>query len=174
MGKVAGVDRLGSALAHADYVRRAFDPGADYWRGYYAHDPEARERLRAFAEALQSVHARGNWLDAGCGIGVIARQLRRSDLRICGVDASPDLLQRASAVTGLRVLTEGPAPEEEHLYRTPLERLPYEDERFDGVYSSSVLEYVASLDLALAELRRVVRRDGHLIFSMPNAFSVFR
>ena len=174
MGKVASADRLGSALVHADYVRRAFDPGAEYWRGYYSRDPEARERLQAFTEALDSVHARGAWLDAGCGIGVMARQLRRPDLRIWGVDASPDLLGRASAVTGLPISTEARAPLEEHLYLGPVEQLPYEDETFEGVYSSSVLEYVASLDLALAEFRRVVRMDGHLIFSMPNAFSVFR
>jgi ubiquinone/menaquinone biosynthesis C-methylase UbiE len=55
-----------------------------------------------------------------------------------------------------------------------VERLPYRDAHFDGAYACSVLEYADDLELALRELNRVVRNDGHLVFNLPNAFSVFR
>jgi SAM-dependent methyltransferase len=167
-------DRLGPVLTHSDRVRKAFNPGSTYWRDFYAKDPEGAERLQIFREALLSVEARGLWLDAGCGIGMLAQQFRDAGLRVCGVDVSEGLLRSAADLTGLEVAEAGPPPQGEHLYRTPVERLPYHDEHFDGVYSASVLEYVVNLELALGELHRVVKRDGHLVFSMPNAFSVFR
>jgi SAM-dependent methyltransferase len=162
------------ALSHPEKVARAFDSTAPYWRDYYGEqDAVGNERLRVFGETLRAIGAKGLWLDAGCGTGVMARQLRSADLRICGIDTSEALLEEARRLTGLPLLSEASA-REEHLCRAPIERTPYAAGHFDGVYSSSVLEYAADLDVALAELRRVVRGGGHLVFNLPNAFSVFR
>ncbi len=168
------------ALTHPEKLGIAYDPSVNYWRGYYAGDPSGAEpigaeRLGMFRDALASVNARGVWLDAGCGIGMIARQFRESGLRVCGIDMSAALLDEAQRVTGLELVAPGQRPpRDEHLYRAPVERTPYDDEQFDGVYSSSVLEYVADLELALTEFHRVVRTGGHLVFNLPNAFSAFR
>ena len=171
-------ERLGQTLAHSEKLGRAFDQSAEYWRGYYeaepgGAEPVGAERLRIFGEALTTVRARGLWLDAGCGIGVMAQHLRSGGVRICGIDMSAGLLAEAQRLTGLPLVADDSAPEE-HLRRASVARLPYAPEHFEGAYSSSVLEYVANLDLALAELNRVVRRGGYLIFNLPNAFSVFR
>lgn len=171
---------LHDALGHSEKVGLAFDASGGYWRDYYGRQPEhagpvRAERLAVFGEALNAVGARGLWLDAGCGAGQMARHFRESGLRVCGIDASAALLEQAQHVTGLPLVPPGHAPSRaEHLYRASVERTPYEDEQFDGAYSSSVLEYAASLELALAELHRVVRREGHLVFNLPNAFCVFR
>ena len=168
------------ALEHSEKLGLAFAPSAAYWRAYYADrgngsEPIGAERLRIFGDALTCVGAGGLWLDAGCGIGVMARHFRDSGLRLCGIDASGALLEEAQSVTGLPLVTTRNAPLfDEHLCRVSVERTPYDNEHFDGVYSSSVLEYCARLDLALAELCRVVRRGGHLVFNLPNASSVFR
>ena len=150
------------------------DPSVRYWRGFYADARNGDERLRTFGEALASVSASGVWLDAGCGIGMLAREFRRAGLRVCGVDISEARLAEAVHTTGLPLLTDGTPGPEEQLRRASVDRLPFEDARFDGVYSSSVLEYVPDLETALAELHRVVRPGGHLVFNMPNARSVFR
>jgi SAM-dependent methyltransferase len=150
------------------------DPSVTYWRGFYADAHNGDERLRTFGEAMSSVSASGLWLDAGCGIGMLAREFRRAGLRVCGVDISSARLGEAAHVTGLPLLTDdSPAPEE-HLRQSSVDRLPFEDACFEGVYSSSVLEYVPDLTAALDELQRVVRPGGHLVFNMPNANSVFR
>jgi SAM-dependent methyltransferase len=167
--------QLERSIAHSEKLGRAFGEGAAFWQDFYERDPGGPERLRAFRRALASVGATGRWLDAGCGIGMIAREFRASGLRVCGIDMAAGLLEEAKSVTGLPLVASGATPPaEDHLYRAPVERLPYEDGAFDGVYSSSVLEYVAELELALAELHRVVRAGGHLVFSLPNAFSVPR
>ena len=171
---------LDQRLTHSERLGRAFDPSVEFWRRYYEgavdeREPRPTERLAVFREALSSVDASGLWLDAGCGIGEMARRFRETGLRVCGIDMSSALLEEARQLTGLPLVAAGDVPAgEEHLTRASVERTPYRDEQFDGVYSSSVLEYVADLEVALRELHRVVRRDGHLVFNMPNAFSIFR
>jgi len=152
----------------------ALDPSVEYWTRFYADELDGGERLRTFQEALLAVPASGRWLDAGCGIGMMTREFRGAGLCVCGTDISAGRLVGAQRVTGLPLILDGQIPDEDHLAQASLDRLPYDDERFDGAYSSSVLEYAPSLEGALAELNRVVKRDGHLIFNLPNAFSVFR
>jgi SAM-dependent methyltransferase len=167
-------------LAHSEKNGLAWDASAARWRDYYAaradgREPDGTERLGVFREALSSVGTSGLWLEAGCGIGVMARQFRAAGLRICAIDVSAELLQEAQGVTGLPLVAAGETPPgDEYLTRSSVERTPFADEQFDGAYASSVLEYSADLDVALTELRRIVRTGGHLVFNMPNAFSVFR
>ncbi len=47
--------------------------------------------------------------------------------------------------------------------------LPFEDDSFDVVFSSNVLEHVERLSALLAEMRRVVRPGGHLVHVVPSA-----
>jgi SAM-dependent methyltransferase len=172
---------LSQVLAHSEKLGLAWDPSVDYWHNYYERgadgvEPIGTERIRVFREALRSLGASGLWLEAGCGIGVMARQFRESGgLRMCAIDVSVELLKEAQHVTGLQLVAEGEIPPgDEYLARSAVERTPYPDEHFDGAYASSVLEYCADLGVALTELHRIVKTDGHLVFNMPNAFSIFR
>ncbi len=45
------------------------------------------------------------------------------------------------------------------------------DGSFDGVLCSSVLEYTRSPEVALRELRRVIRKGGLLVVSVPSSSS---
>ena len=53
-------------------------------------------------------------------------------------------------------------------------KLPLNDNQFDVVLASSLLEYVDPLERALAEIRRVMRTDGLFICSVPNPRSYYR
>ena len=48
------------------------------------------------------------------------------------------------------------------------ENLPFEDSRFDLVYSSNVLEHLMHPDKALMEIHRVLQEDGIVINIIPN------
>jgi SAM-dependent methyltransferase len=171
---------LPQVLEHSEKNGLAWDPSVAYWHGYYegradGTEPRGTERVTVFREALRSLDASGLWLEAGCGIGVMARQFRESGLRLCAIDVSGELLKEAERVTGLPLVDAGAMPPaEEYLARSSVERTPYPDEHFDGAYASSVLEYCADLGVALTELHRIVKTGGHLVFNMPNAFSIFR
>jgi len=45
--------------------------------------------------------------------------------------------------------------------------LPFEDDTFDLIFSSNVLEHVEQLDVAFAEMKRVLAPGGIMIHSMP-------
>jgi SAM-dependent methyltransferase len=98
-------------------------------------------------------------LEVGCGSGALLRLLARQlgDANpLTGADLNPFLLREAAVlaeedgVAGRISFREGNA-----------ERLPFDDASFDHAYSVTVLEE-CDADLALRELRRVVRPGGRV------------
>ena len=97
-------------------------------------------------------------LDVGCGPGFYVAELLEQvgpTGAVVGVDASPQTLALA------RRRTEG--HDNVALYQADATDLPVPDAAFDAALSVQVLEYVADLDAALAELRRALRPGGRLV-----------
>jgi SAM-dependent methyltransferase len=46
-------------------------------------------------------------------------------------------------------------------------KLPFRDEQFDSVFSSEVFEHVFNLDEILLEIKRVVKKNGTVLFTVP-------
>jgi len=97
-------------------------------------------------------------LDVGCGTGTlaIAASRRVGDKgSVCGVDAAPEMVERARKKgDGLNI--------EFHL--AVAERLPFPDGQFDVVLNSFVLHHLP-MDIqgtALAEMRRVLKPSGRM------------
>ena len=96
-------------------------------------------------------------LDAGCGEGFVTRFLRRqnADWNLTGVDVS------AKAIAYARHHSNG-----DLRYATgDLYELPFEDDAFDTVVCSEVLEHLDDPDRALSEVHRVARRA--VVLSVP-------
>lgn len=53
-------------------------------------------------------------------------------------------------------------------------QLPYEDNYCDAVTSLEVIEHLADTDNFLKEIKRVLKKDGILILTTPNFFSLVR
>jgi ubiquinone/menaquinone biosynthesis C-methylase UbiE len=49
------------------------------------------------------------------------------------------------------------------------EQLPYENNQFNTVYSSHVLEHVTNMQQSLLEIKRVCKADGIIIIGVPTA-----
>jgi len=98
-------------------------------------------------------------LDAGCGSGICSEILARRGATVHGVDVTPEMLALARRrCAGLPVeLTLGDLAK-------PLHWLA--DQSFDRVLCALALDYVAPLDPVFAELHRVTRPGGALVFSM--------
>jgi len=47
------------------------------------------------------------------------------------------------------------------------EILPFRDETFDSLFSSEVFEHVFNLETVLSELKRVLKKDGLALFTVP-------
>ena len=92
-------------------------------------------------------------LEIGCGMGTDLLQFARGGAYVTGVDLTPRSIEISRnhlvlyGQTGDFVLTDG-------------ERLPFEDESFDVVYSNGVLHHTPDTAGAIREIHRVLRHGG--------------
>ena len=90
-------------------------------------------------------------LDACCGTGDLAVAAEREGGVVTGLDFSPRMLERARRKSATVEWVEG-----------DLLALPFDDVAFDAATVGFGVRNVADLELALAELRRVLRPGGRL------------
>jgi demethylmenaquinone methyltransferase/2-methoxy-6-polyprenyl-1,4-benzoquinol methylase len=108
-----------------------------------------RSWRRLAAEAVVQPCARV--LDACCGTGDLAIEADRQGGRVTGLDFAPLMLERARAKSSTIDWVEG-----------DLLALPFSDDAFDAATVGFGVRNVADLELALTELRRVLRPGGEL------------
>jgi len=133
-------------------------------------DEEETRRLLALYVTPDVVSQRGEFLrvldpkpgervlDVGSGPGFLAAAIADavgSRGAVLGVDISESLLAVARAHCAQRPWVE--------LRRANATALPFPDQNFDAVISTQVLEYVREVDVALAEIRRVLRPRGRVV-----------
>jgi malonyl-CoA O-methyltransferase len=138
-------------------VRAAFD------RASATYDAGAVLQARVRAELLSRLDliriAPEVVLDLGCGTGQGARQLksRYRDARVVALDPAPGMLREARRHSGwLRPLQRVCAD---------VYQLPFKDGSVGLVFSNLMLQWCDNLDLALAEIRRVLAPDGFFGFT---------
>lgn len=98
-------------------------------------------------------------LDAGCGEGYLSRLLAGYGAIVTAVDFSDRMIELASERT----------TEEESIQydQANLENLSqFTDSQFDAVVSNMVIQDVSDLSMALNELYRVLKSEGHFVFSI--------
>ena len=104
----------------------------------------------------------GILLDAGCGDGKYLSRYKdkiekeRSRLMVIGVDIS-----------------EMPAQFYPNVCVADVVNLPFKSNAFDGIYSTSVLHYVENIEQTIAELHRVIKPNGILLFTICTKYSLW-
>jgi len=167
LGVRVDLARLG-ALAPGEaitdgYVRALFDDYAPKFdrhltRGLAYRGPEliADALRRACSKQLRDFRF-GPALDLGCGTGLMAQALDGLCSSVEGVDLSPRMLERARRTRLYDALHEG-------------ELVSFLKERRTGeadlVVAADVFVYMAALDGAFREARRVLRREGLFAFTV--------
>jgi SAM-dependent methyltransferase len=107
-------------------------------------------------------------IDVGCGAGRHAFEAYRRGANVVAFDRdaaelrSVDAILRAMAESG-----EAPAAASAAVVHGDALSLPYNDETFDCVIASEILEHVPHDDAAIAELIRVLKVGGTLAVSVP-------
>ena len=97
----------------------------------------------------------GHLLDIGCGRGDILHSLANVGFSVVGTDLSP-----ASA--------ESASPHEVRICDLEKDELPFENDRFDFLFSKSVIEHLANPMKCLIEMNRVVRPGGKVVLMTPS------
>ncbi len=114
------------------------------------------DRRRRFL--LDEVREGDRALDLGCGAGAFTAMLAEAGAHVVGVDVAEAAITRASAgypQLDFRLIPiDGP--------------LPLEDNSFDLVWASEVIEHVADTARWLSEVRRVLVPRGRLLLTTPS------
>jgi ubiquinone/menaquinone biosynthesis C-methylase UbiE len=108
-------------------------------------------------------------LDVGCGRGEILRNCARLGAEIYGVDYAPVAVRMAKRLA----TQDGVTRDGMGVYMADAKDLPFPTGFFDRVLMFDLVEHLHpwELDRALAEARRVLRRDGRLIIhTAPNVW----
>lgn len=128
-----------------EYIRRIFDE--------LRHKPLDRQLLDRFAAG---VHQSGPVCDIGCGPGHIARYLHERGVRVCGVDLSPVMVERARSLNPDIEFRQG-----------DMLALDAPDETWSGIAAFYSIIHIPRHDMAqaMAEFRRVLRPGGLLLLA---------
>jgi 2-polyprenyl-3-methyl-5-hydroxy-6-metoxy-1,4-benzoquinol methylase len=155
----SGIARRDDVVAHYSADPRGF---ADR----YYNSSAFRQRLGIWASLIFKYSRPDiDALDVGCGAGTFTGIAAVRCRSAVGIDASEEMIALARSELAL------PNTRFEIAY---LEALPSERSPVGLVLCSSVLEYVEDFETGLRCLAELTIRDGHLIVSIPNAWSPYR
>jgi SAM-dependent methyltransferase len=104
------------------------------------------------------VRAGQHVLDVACGTGVVAITAARLGAHATGLDLTPELLERArenASIAGVDI----------DWHEGDVEQLPFPDAAFDTVLSQFGHMFAPRPEVAVAEMLRVLKRNGVIAFS---------
>ena len=106
-------------------------------------------------------------VDLGCGGGLVTESLANRGWHMHGLDQSP---RSVSAARRHAEASAASQPQRGDLTYTvgSLYSLPWEDGSVSGVVISDVLEHLLDLNLAFAEMNRVLKPGGVIVFDTIN------
>lgn len=147
-------------------VASHFDELSDGWSSRY-RKTSFKQRQISFSRLFSSyITPSSRVLDLGCGAGDMTSILLKLTPNVTAADIAPKMIHTVrSRFANIQNLTI------DHLLSPSL---PYSDRSFDLVVSSSVIEYVDSPELFLAEIYRVLAPGGVLLVSFPPPNSPIR
>lgn len=136
----SGYDRIAE-----EYARRIY--------GELEHKPLDRRLLDRFADSVRNA---GVTCDLGCGPGHIARYLHERGVRVCGVDLSGQMIERARQLNPGIPFSQG-----------DMRALPVQDAAWSGIaaFYSIVNLPPAVIVKGLHEMSRVLEPGGRLLLA---------
>jgi SAM-dependent methyltransferase len=140
------------------------EPGssAAYWEAFGGERPLAEHLRFCDVDPLRPLFTRvlapgAVMLEGGCGRGQYVAYYAARGAKVIGLDFARDWLTAAHREYPSLMLCAG-----------DVGALPFADHTFDVYYSGGVVEHFEEgSDRALAEARRVLKRDGVLLMSVP-------
>lgn len=137
--------------------------------GFFSNNPGTRY---TFTKRLETVFQMipqqgvGRVLEIGCGAGLLCLELAQKAEIVCGIDISHFVLDFANH---LKDYVQYSNVSFQH---GDAKNLAFQNESFDLVICSEVLEHLLDPQQALVEIRRVTKRGGTVILTTPCALSL--
>jgi len=150
------------ATGAADAIVEFFNRRAVDYDQEYAAETTAGFALRVRRQKVLALFDRpgGDVLDVGCGPGVMAGEMAARGCRFWGVDPSASMLAIAeSRHAGSKGI---------HFVKGDAGHLDFPDGSFDAVLCTGVIDSVPDAGAAVAEMLRVLKPGGTLVFTVTN------
>jgi ubiquinone/menaquinone biosynthesis C-methylase UbiE len=137
------------------------DMSADRFRTAFTYGRGKVDQL--LDEQLKMLPPGAKVLDVGCGTGVYLARFRELGFEAHGVEPAPGMIEAARRLDPSLSIVQGVAT-----------KLPFEDGSFDLITAIEVLRYLhrEDIQLALAEMMRVLRPGGRLFVTMVNRWAL--
>lgn len=139
------MDRMEEAYEHPNPLRRQID----------------KERIKLI---LKEIKENSIVLDAGCEEGKVLEQISKKALAVYGFDIKKSYIKKASekGIEKARVLLGS------------VLNIPIKNDFFDAVVCTEVLEHLENPQKAVEELKRVTKKGGKIIITVPNESLVIK
>lgn len=123
----------------------------------YSEGIEISRTSKDFLLDIASSCDRGRALDIGCGTGINASKLDSLGFKVSGVDLSETAIKKfkEQGYDGL-------------VYDVSSD-IPFDDNTFELVFVSEVIEHLDDVSSFLIEIKRVLKPQGCLVLSTPNS-----
>ncbi len=132
---------ISSKQGYARYANE-YDELEKFW------DSFEQNKLAPYIEKSKGLRV----LDAGAGTGRISLKLHKAGAEVTALDISPEMLSVLHQKEPSIEIVEG-----------DMENMPFEDGKFDRVFSSLALIHLKKMDVFLDEVYRVLKDDGKLV-----------
>ena len=151
-------DPLRAILTRSRDKDAPWDPAKFFESGVFEID-----QVLSWAEAIRPLGEKRRALDFGCGVGRLTQALASRFDRVCGVDISAAMIERAREFDRSGGRSEFVVNETADLRRFP-------DGHFDFVYSSITLQHMPQrfAKRYMVEFLRVLDTSGLLLFQLPS------
>lgn len=165
-------DRIATGDAYKEQVQNQWNNnpvGPQYAKVHRPHTLEWYQEIEAhrygvygpwMLDVMEFGQHRGeDLLEIGAGIGTDLSQFARNGANVTDLDLSAGHMAHAKENFALRGLTA-------RFVHHDAERLPFDDNSFDVVYSNGVLHHTPHTRRVVAEIKRVLRPGGKAIIMM--------
>jgi len=123
-----------------------------YGEGYYSYKkPQNKILTNIISNGLKL-------LDIGCGAGEFLIEKKNCGYEVYGAEIDPKVVSQAKKNNlNIELVT--------------FDKLPYNDNYFDEIHLSHVLEHIHAINEILSEIYRCLKADGKLFIEVPNVDS---
>lgn len=119
---------------------------------------KAREKL--IVQEIQKLNKKNYFLEVGCAQGHYLSKAIKKTKHTYGVDVSKDFIEKSKKTKAICFVSSA-------------EKLPFKKEMFNIVLCTEVLEHVPNWKKAVKEIKRVLKKGGHAIITIPLEKAVF-
>jgi len=156
-------------MSQQQYVTDLFESTAAYWRSVYSDERLVptiyQDRHSTALGWVQDLGLRPNAriLEVGCGAGLLTVALARNGYMVDALDSTDAMLQ----MTWNRAARQD-LQDRVRVHAGDVHALPFQAHSFDLVIALGVIPWLHSEQLALREMRRVLKSGGFLLVTADN------